>query len=299
MSDAKIVVATDFSDQARDALSHAARIAKIRDAELVLVHALSMPDTTYNMPYAVRVPEAYLELAGEIRKESEAKLEAEKEKLEAEGIRVSIRCESEMPDRSILEAAESCGANLIVLGSHGRIGLTRFLLGSVAEHVARHATCDVLIARGPAPTEGYHKLLVPTDFSKEGEAVLGKAISLVEDKGDVDLLHCWQLPGVPINYFGNTDYGLGDSINNGALQLGGTWVERFSTDNVAIAFSAERGDARHAIEERTKSSKFDLVVMGSHHRKGLQRFLLGSVAETTMRHLEMSVYITKPDEKNS
>ncbi len=299
MSDAKIVVATDFSDQASDAISHAASIAKIRDAELVLVHALSMPDTSYNMPYAVRVPEAYLELAGEIRKESIAKLNAEKERLEADGVRVSIRCESEMPDRSILDAAEACDASLIVVGSHGRTGLTRFLLGSVAEHVARHAECDVLVARGAAPAEGYHKLLVPTDFSAEGEQVVSQALGLVNGKGNIDLLHCWELPGVPINYFGNTDYGLADSINNGALQLGAKWVERFATDDVAFSFAAERGDARHAIQERTKANNYDLVVMGSHHRKGLQRFLLGSVAETTMRHLENSVYITKPAEKKS
>ncbi len=299
MSNAKIVVATDFSDQANDALSHAAAIAKIRDAELVLVHALSMPDTGYNMPYSVRVPEAYLELASEIRIDAESKLKAERERLEADGIKVTTRCEAEMPDRSILDVAEALEADLIVVGSHGRTGLTRFLLGSVAEHVARHANCDVLVARGPAPEEGYRSLLVPTDFSAQGETVLSQAMGLVKGEGNVDLLHCWELPGVPISYFGNTDYGLADSINNGAVQLGAKWVEKFQTDNVKLTFSAERGDPRHTIEERTKATSYDLVVMGSHHRKGIQRFLLGSVAETTMRHLETSVYITKPAEKSS
>ena len=294
---ASIVVATDFSEQASDAISHAATIAKVRDAELVLVHALSMPDAGYNMPYTFRVPEAYVELADEIRKESKAKLTKEKERLEALGIRVSIRCETDMPDRSILAAAEACNAGLIVLGSHGRKGIARFLLGSVAEHVARHANCDVLVARGPAPEAGYKKLLVPTDFSEVGESVVAQAVSLIKDKGEVDMLHCWELPGVTVNYWGATDFGLGESILKGAEELGEKWTKRFGTGDVAVSFSAQRGDPRREIEDRTEKTKYDLVVMGSHHRKGLQRFLLGSVAETTLRHLKTSVYITKPAEK--
>jgi nucleotide-binding universal stress UspA family protein len=297
MNDASIVVATDFSEQAADAISHAATIAKLRGAELVLVHALSMPDSGYNLPYTFRVPEAYLELADEIRNESQAKLNKEKERLEALGLKVSIRCEAEMPDRSILAAAEACNASLIVVGSHGRKGLARFLLGSVAEHVARHAKCDVLVARGPAPESGYHKLLVPTDFSEVGELVVSQAVQLVAGKGELDLLHCWELPGVPVNYWGSTDYGLGESIRKGAEEYGATWTKRFSTEDVAISFSTERGDPRRAIEDRTKDKEYDLVVMGSHHRKSLQRFLLGSVAETTLRHLKKSVYITRPISK--
>tara|TARA_R110002096_G_scaffold436021_1_gene665201 strand:- start:70970 stop:71872 length:903 start_codon:yes stop_codon:yes gene_type:complete len=296
---ASIVVATDFSEQASDAISHAATIAKVRDAELVLVHALSMPDSGYNLPYTFRIPEAYVELAAEIRKESEAKLTKEKERLEALGIRVSIRCETDMPDRSILAAAEACNAGLIVLGSHGRKGIARFLLGSVAEHVARHATCDVLVARGPAPEAGYRKLLVPTDFSEVGETVVAQATSLIKNTGEIDLLHCWELPGVTVNYWGATDYGLGESILKGAEELGAKWTERFSTGDVAVNFVAERGDPRREIEERTKKISYDLVVMGSHHRKGIQRFLLGSVAETTLRHLKTSVYITRPPEDKS
>ncbi len=294
MSDACIVVATDFSDQASDAISHASIIAKQRNVELVLVHALSMPDSGYNLPYTFRVPEAYLELAEEIRHESEAKLEKEKDRLEALGIKVSIRCEAEMPDRSILSVAKTMEAGLIVVGSHGRTGLARFLLGSVAEHVARHATCDVLVARGPAPESGYHKLLVPTDFSEVGEIVVGQAVSLIADKGEIDLLHCWELPGVPVNYWGSTDYGLGESIRIGAEEFGEKWTKRFTTDSVAVSFFTERGDPRRAIEDRTKEIEYDLVVMGSHHRKGMQRLLLGSVAETTLRHLKKSVYITRP-----
>ncbi|MCP4448535.1 MAG: universal stress protein [Myxococcales bacterium] len=294
MSDTCIVVATDFSDQANDAISHAAVIAKARNVELVLVHALSMPDTGYNLPYSYRVPEAYLELANEIRQKSEAKLDKEKKRLEGLGLRVSIRCEAEMPDRSILDAAKACDAGLIVIGSHGRKGLARFLLGSVAEHVARHAPCDVLVARGPAPEDGYHKLLVPTDFSEVGELVVEQAIGLVDGKGEVDLLHCWELPGAPVNYWGATDYGLCESINKGAEEFGSKWVSRFGTDDVPVVFSAERGDPRRSIEDRTKEHSYDLVVMGSHHRKGMQRLLLGSVAETTLRHVKTSVYITKP-----
>jgi len=294
MSDFSIVLATDFSEQAHEATSHAALIAKARSTRLVLVHALSMPDSGYQMPYTFRVPEAYRELADEIRNDAITKLNEEKNRLEALGIEVEIRCEQDMPDRAVLKAAEECNANLIVVGSHGRKGLARFLLGSVAEHVARHANCDVLVARGQAPKGGYQKLLVPTDFSKMGELVMERAVDLMDGRGTIDLLHCWELPGVPVNYWGSTDYGLGESIRKGAEEFGESWKERFATSDVSIAFAAERGDPRHAIQDRCESTSFDLVVMGSHHRKGVQRLLLGSVAETTMRHLQSSVYITRP-----
>ena len=293
-SRAPIVVATDFSEQASDAMSHAVAIAKARDVELVLVHAVSMPNSGYSVPYAFHVPEAYLQLADEIRDQSRAKLNEEKKRVEALGVKISVRIEPEMPDRAILEAAKAVGAGLIVVGSHGRTGLARFLIGSVAEHVARHAECDVLVARGPAPESGYHKLLVPTEFSEVGEMVMEQAVSLIRGSGSIDLLHCWELPGVPVNYWGSTDYGLGESIRKGAEEFGTKWSERFTTDAIKVNFFTERGDPRHSIEERTEKQNYDLVVMGSHHRKGLQRVLLGSVAETTLRHLKRSVYIMRP-----
>ena len=294
MSNAPIVVATDFSEQASYAISHAAIIARARNAELVLVHAMSMPSAGYDAPYSFSVPEGYMEMAHGLREESKIKLDKEKKRLEGLGLVVSARCEPELPGHAIVDVATSLKADLIIMGSHGRTGVAHFLIGSVAVHVARHAPCDVLVARSAAPDDGYHRILVPTDFSEVGEAILSQAVSLVTDKGDIELLHCWELPVIPINYLSKTDFGLSLTVRSAVEERGQEWAKKFSTDQVSIRFLEERGDARHVIEEHTKNNAFDLVVMGSHHRKGIQRVLLGSVAETTLRHISTSVYIGRP-----
>ena len=289
----KIVVATDFSEQAESAVNHSMAIARHTGAELVLMHALSMPEPDYAMPYPVSTPAVYVDQVDAIIREARSKLDEKRERLIGQGVEVSHVFVNEMADRGIVKVAKEMDADLIVVGSHGRTGIARFLLGSIAERVVRHAHCDVLVARGDAPAGGFEHILLPVDFSEVSDKAMAQAAELVEAGGKVDLLHCWQLPGGSVTYWGNVGPGLGESIVRGATEFGRKAIEKVGESKAEFSLAIEEGDARASIQKRVETGKYDLVVMGSHGRKGINRVLLGSVAETTLRHLKTSVYVAR------
>ena len=292
----KLVVGTDFSKQAKVAVDHSMAIARHTGSDVVLMHALSMPEPDYAMPYPVTTPSVYVEQVEQIINDARGNLERLRERLLGQGVELSHVFVSEMADRGIVEVATESHANLIVVGSHGRTGLARFLIGSVAEKVVRHAHCDVLVARDIAPAGGYKRILVPVDFSEVSDQAVARAAELVEPGGNVDLLHCWQLPGGSVTYWGSVGPGLGESIRRGAAEFGRKCIDKVGTDQAEFSLAIEEGDARHCIEKRAESGDYDLVVMGSHGRTGVNRALLGSVSESTVRHLHGAVYIVRAEE---
>ncbi len=142
----KILFPTDFSETAAYAWEHAATFAKEFEAEVVLLH--------------VRVPlhstaEAYL--SGEqwerLYQETAKEAAEQMQKLVAEGAlkpdQARIELRTGIAFEQIIKAAREHGADLIVMGTHGRTGLAHALLGSVAEKVVRKAPCPVLTVRHP------------------------------------------------------------------------------------------------------------------------------------------------------
>ncbi len=141
-----IVVATDFSDSALPAERAAAEQARLWDKEIVVVHALDVfqPITTTFEPAAI-IDDATLASL----KSAAAKLAAAS--LERVGARGRTFIEIGEPGRVVQDRAEKLGAWLVVVATHGRTGLSRIALGSVAERIIRGATTPVLVARTHAP----------------------------------------------------------------------------------------------------------------------------------------------------
>ena len=142
----KILLAVDdskFSDAALDAL-----IAQVspQATEVLVLHVVE-PITLSSPPQMSSTYAPELELGV---KEGQELVEREVQKLRAAGFKAHGAVETGDIRAKILDAAAELGANLIVLGSHGRKGVQRFLLGSVAENVARHAQCSVEIVRIPS-----------------------------------------------------------------------------------------------------------------------------------------------------
>lgn len=139
MSDNKIVVPVDFSLSSHAALEYAAAFAKDLNAELLIVHVV---DHEVERLRGVQPDEA---------------LEGLYEALHAvkpndESIAVTHQVLEGAPAQAILEFAQANNVKMIVMGTHGRTGLRRFVLGSVAETVAREANCPVLTLRQPVDT---------------------------------------------------------------------------------------------------------------------------------------------------
>lgn len=138
----KILCAVDFSDPSRDALRAAAELARTSRATLVLVHVWQAP--LWTTDYGIQLPnDALLEAQG-VEESKLASWRAEAQQLGAP--EVASKLARGVPwDEVVSIARDDRTIDLIVIGTHGRTGLRRALIGSVAERVVRHAPCTVMV----------------------------------------------------------------------------------------------------------------------------------------------------------
>lgn len=141
----KIVVATDFSPDAAQALTVAVDLARACGSEIVLLHVCQMPAYSFaNGAMYIPTPE----LVADILRDANRGLAAIKERIRDVAVE-TVRLEGD-PAIDIVRLAAERHADLIVMGTHGRRGIRRLIAGSVAEHVVRAAPCPVLTVKAPA-----------------------------------------------------------------------------------------------------------------------------------------------------
>ncbi len=137
-----LLVPTDFSKGSDQAIATAIRFAKLMEASLQLVHVNVM--AAYVLPPPVELV-SFIPYNAEVLAYIEQRLAQQAESIRTEGVRVETATLAGNPHEEIIKRAESCGAELIVMGTHGRTGLSHALLGSVAERVVQKAGCPVLV----------------------------------------------------------------------------------------------------------------------------------------------------------
>lgn len=142
----RILVATDFSPASAPALDEAMRLAGATGAELIIVHAYEPPAPAAFEGY-VAPPSTYDQWDEALRTSTESSLQVLAAKALEKGIRAETRVLRGIPYIAITEAAKAERADLVVVGTHGRSGLSRFVLGSVAGRVVAAASCPVLTVR--------------------------------------------------------------------------------------------------------------------------------------------------------
>jgi nucleotide-binding universal stress UspA family protein len=143
-----ILIATDFSPPSDYAFKFAGSLAQDYKSKLLILHVLEEPKPFYGGVMSPPPPDS---AAGEMRKEIEMKLQ----KLRPANSAIAVEHLLVVGDAgsAITQMAETRKCDLIVMGTHGRTGLGRLMLGSVAEEVLRHAACPVLTLKTPFPTE--------------------------------------------------------------------------------------------------------------------------------------------------
>jgi universal stress protein A len=138
----RILVPIDFSEDSLNALASACDLGKRFGAELLLLYVVE-PIYVAD-PYLAASPDV-LDVQWDMAKEEMTRIGAD---LKKQGQRVDTMVQGGVAAKVIVDTATSTGADLIVMGTHGRTGLTHMLIGSVAEKVVRTASCPVLTVRG-------------------------------------------------------------------------------------------------------------------------------------------------------
>ena len=138
-----ILVASDFGDAARSALDWAVDLARGLGASVLVAHVYDLP--LVGLPDATLMVNA--ETAARLGNEAQAALDAEVERVQVRGVPIRGLLRQGDPRDGVPSLAASEGADVIVVGSHGRRGVARALLGSVAEDILRRSSIPVAVVR--------------------------------------------------------------------------------------------------------------------------------------------------------
>jgi nucleotide-binding universal stress UspA family protein len=287
----KILCPTDFSPGSQHAMRVAVRVATENGAELVVAHVWHTPLFAFGGgdPFPA-------EAIQQLVKEKERGLAAATDEAKKLGApRVTSKFLTGAPWDQIVETLRGDEAfDLVVMGSHGRTGITRVLLGSVTEKVVRHAPCSVLAVRTGGEATSFGHILCPVDFSDSARHAVDRAAQLAAPKGaGITLLHVIELPLTPAGEPFGVDFL--DNIEQGAGGLLEKWAaELKSRVEVPVATEIRVGSpGMQTLALLDHDPTFDLVVIGSHGRTGLGRVLLGSVAEKVVRHATCPVLVAR------
>ena len=283
MTCSRIAVGVDFSPESQRALDHAMAIARHTGAAITLIHVGAVPEPGPSEPWR----DALLERLAADR----ARLADLHERLSGQGVEVSQLVVDGFADTRLAEVAQTAHADLVVVGTHGRSGVRRILLGSVAEKTARLAESSVLVARGEAVPGGYRRVVVGTDFSPHADRALERALEITAPGGEVRVVYAWSAPYTAYDLDGRVLAALRDTAE-AEIERQRPRILGFPTPpDVTLRLELADGAPFSVLD--TLSGDADLVAVGSHGRRGVRRLLLGSVAEATIRHARCSVLVAR------
>lgn len=283
-----IIVGFDESEPSKAALKEAALRVRKYGGALHLVHAVFFDQEEFGtLPSQL---EKRFKLGTKICQRARTEIANEF------GIDSSVEaliCEGEPPD-VLVEVAQGKNADLIALGTYGRKGLKRLFMGSVTSQVALNAPCDVLVVKRACSlcSGSYHSILVPYDGSASSESALLKAIALAKSDGsEISVLYV-----IP-RYEEMIDFLKTDSVKQSLYQQAEKIVEgakkTASMQGMQIKAVVQDGHAADKIVVIANTMKHDLIVMGTHGWRGVNKALLGSTAERVIMNASCPILIAR------
>lgn len=287
----RILMATDFSGCADQALDYAAFLGKACPAAVEILHVVEiLPDLHPDDVLAER----YFD---QRRKQAEKPLDELVRRLASVGVTARWRQRFGVPSRQINLAAEELGADLVTLGAFGRTGLTEVLLGSTAERVVQAGPCPVLTVH-PVSTPRHtlstvRHVLAPVDFSLCSLDALDYATLLAKQFGAMlTIMHVMEpvLPGRESGW--DVPALVRDQREDTASRLTDLSQE-LRSQGLAVETVVGRGIAAEAILAETAAREGDLIVMSTRGRRGLTSLIGGSVAEGVLRQATVPVLTVK------
>lgn len=274
----KILCPVDFSPSSHEAMTVALRLATLHQSELIISFVWHPgrldPD----------------EIVHELIEEARWGLGDLADAMCRRGTsNVTPRLVDDQPWTKIVELADDDDdIDLIVLGLHDRTGLARMLLGSVAEHVVRHAPCAVLVVPDDTIAPPFTRALCAVDLSYQSTLAVELAVEVMQTPAQITLLHVIESPSFYGEAFAAID--TDPSFDTPAEEALDRWR---ATLPIATTSELRVGRADAEIVSVAESHEFDLVVVATHSRIGLRRMVFGSVAETVVRHVHRPVLVAR------
>lgn len=285
----RILFPTDLSKSADHAMRQAVELAVQLQARLDVFHVV-----TLHAADPGELKETLDDYLKKLEDEVFADLAERSDVIKRRGVSVDVSVErSVSASEAIVDKAAATKADVIVMGTHGRTGFGKLLLGSVAEQVVQHAPCDVVTVGKDATVAeseaGFSPILVPVDFTDYSEKAIVRADKLAGADGRLILQHVVTAPLHPSFYAGGAtrmfqvDPELPDRIRE---QLKGLYEG-------AGELVVTEGNAAEEILKAADSHEVQMIVMGTRGLSGLDHVLLGSVTERVIRQAKVPVFAVK------
>lgn len=287
----RILCPVDFSDFSRRALDHAVAIAKRYQSTITLLHVYVVP-LPYGAGQGVVPPPSML--TPETRETLLADLKRFAEDASADSVPVEFEIIEGPVAPAILARAEALPADLLVMGTHGRSGFQRLVLGSVTEKVLRQALCPVLTvpraASGvvPPPPVLFQRIICAIDFSDSSLHGLEYALSLAQEAGAyLTLVHVIEPPpSLPREIHEPPIADLRDYLAK-VDEASRARLQKLVPDNVGeycrVDTLLATGKPYQEILRVADEQKAELIVAGIHGRGPIDRLLFGSTTQHLVR----------------
>jgi nucleotide-binding universal stress UspA family protein len=298
-----ILVPLDGSELSERALQPALALANKPGAHLAV---LRIPLTPTGWDRGIEGIDPYVEAWAEQRYASERDQTTEYlARIKTLYSRPEMTIETRMPEgdvaRNILDAA--AGYDLVVMSTHGYSGLTRWLIGSVAEKVVSAAVCPAMVVRSSQPIR---RILIPLDGSKLGETALAPGLEaalrlnaeviLTRVVGELSAFERAQLASL-----GDSD--LASRMQNDLVTDGENYLGSLVMPPSGSALQVDRqvlisGSPAQRLLEFAEQKEIDLIVMATHGRSGLSKWVYGSVTDRVLRHAHCSMLVIRPGKQH-
>lgn len=289
-----ILISVDESDCAKRAAELGLAFAHKIGAKAALVHVLQTPPRAFGISVKPDTMQRY----------GEEVLKPWKQQATAEHQTVSLHLPHGVDvAETIVHTAKELGSDLIVIGTHGREGLGRMFLGSVAERVSRTAAIPVMLVRndGNQKPELFKRILAPIDGSETSKLALQFADGFAAQLG-AELQLVYVIPEIPMPVL----YPLGGAVPFPSYEETYLALEEDAKKTMDEALQgckspqvshqivrANQNRIANVIIDFAKTNHSDLIVLGTHGRTGFDYLLLGSVAEGVSHHATVPVLLIR------
>lgn len=303
----KIIWATDGSKESQEALNYARFLALRFNSEIIGVYVIPMPQKLL-YDYS-RDPDSelyrWVEKAAENHK---ARLTSIADELATQGLHLRGEVLIGEPNKEIVRFSRGVKADLIIMGTRGHGLIDRILIGSTTLKVLRESSVPVLTVKKRDEGGGIdiRNILVPLDINEKADSALSYAIDLAEKiNANISVVYAFRLdtyaaleipPNALANLidelltFSSTELTKRVEEIKLNLKIGNKEIDKLELNTEVI-----RGiSPSMSIVEYANSKKMDLIVMNTHGRKGIKRFILGSVAERVIQESPCAVLTLRP-----